>query len=79
MKYSPQATIRLEEGDLFQALLKECKKIENEEIIENDFDGNPIITTPLELGGEVIGELSEMTIHSDGSFNKEEWITLFLG
>ena len=30
MKYSPQATIRLEEGDLFQALLKECKKIEDD-------------------------------------------------
>ena len=74
-----QKTISLEEGGLFFALLKECKKIKDEVSIKTDFDGNPIIITPLELGGEVIGELSEMAIHSDGSFDKEQWITLFLG
>ena len=79
MKYSPQATLRLGEGDLSQALLKECKKIENEESIENDFDGNLVIFSPLELGGKIIGELSEVTIHSDGTSETEQWITLFLG
>ena len=79
MKYSPQATLRLGEGDLSQALLKECKKIENEESIENNLDGNLVIMTPLELGGKIIGELSEVTIHSDGTSETEQWITLFLG
>lgn len=77
--YSPQATIRLEEGTpLFNALLKECKKVNDEETIVTDYDGNPIINTPLELGGEIVAEWSFSTIRSDG-FKKKEWITLFLG
>lgn len=75
-----QATIRLEEGTpLFNTLLKECKKIEIEETITTDFDGNPIINTPLELGGEIVAEWSFSTIRSDEPFKKVEWITLFLG
>jgi len=75
-----QATIRLEEGTpLFAALLKECKKIETEETVETDFDGNVIINTPLELGGEIVAEWSFSTIRSDKPFEKKEWITLFLG
>lgn len=76
---NPQATFRLEEGTpLFAALLKECKKIKTEETVETDFDGNVIINTPLELGGEIVAEWSFSTIRSEG-FKKKEWITLFLG